>query len=159
MCIRDSAKSGSSVWCDVEFAYRAHRQGFILRRCPNAIAYHDDYSLRDLGVACRRARRVAAVGADLFRKHPELREHIPMFHEKEPIAWRKDGPALILHKLTRQVVWSRPFMCAMEYAVPPLERRTSVPKLLVLLYRWIISGYIYRGYREGLHSSAPHGTG
>jgi hypothetical protein len=73
-----------------------------------------------------------------------------MFRDKGPIAWREDPPALILRKLARQVISSRPAMWAMEHAVPFLERHAPGSQLLVLLYRWIISGYIYRGYRDGL---------
>jgi len=143
-------KSGSSVWCDVEFSYRAHKQGFELWRAADALAYHDDYAVRSLSSACQRARRMAAAGAGLFQKHPELKAHIAMFRDKGPIAWREDPPALILRKLARQVISSRPAMWAMEHAVPFLERHAPGSQLLVLLYRWIISGYIYRGYREGL---------
>lgn len=144
------ARSGSSVWCDVEFAYRAHNQGFRLWRATKAVAYHDDYALRDLNAACRRVQRAASVGAELFRRHPELKAHVPMFRDKGPIAWRQDPPALILRKLARQVASSRPAMWAMERSVPTLERRAPQSRLLALFYRWIISGYIYRGYRDGL---------
>lgn len=145
---------GSSVWCDVEFSYRAHNRGFSLCRVPDAVAYHDDYTLRDLRVTCQRALRAAAAGAALFNRHPQLRAHIPMFRDKGPIAWRSDPPALILHKLARQVVSSRPLMAAMERAVPLLERHAPDSTALRLLYRWIISGYIYRGYRQGLREMA-----
>lgn len=146
------AKSGSSVWCDVEFSYRAHRQGHSLWCAGGAIAYHDDYAVRDLHVACLRAQRAASVGAALFQKHPHLEAHIPMFRDKGPIAWRQDRSRLIVRKLARQVISSRPAMGSMEHAVPILERRAPESTLLALLYRWIISGYIYRGYREGLRN-------
>ena len=41
-------------------------------------------------------------------------------------------------------------MWAMERSVPILERRAPESRLLALFYRWIVSGYIYRGYRHGL---------
>ncbi len=146
-------QSGSSVWCDVEFAYRARVQGFAFRRCGDAIAYHDDYALRDLRISCQRAKRAASTGIDLFQRHPELRAHLPSLQDKGPIAWRQDPSALILRKLVRQLASSSPIMWTMERTVPFLERRGPASKLLALLYRWIISGYIYHGYREGLRAA------
>ena len=99
------------------------------------------------------------MGVDLFVKHPELIVHIPMFGDKGPIAWRQDPPALVLRKLARQVASSRLCTRTMEQAVPLLERLAPGSKLLTLLYRWIVSGYICRGYRAGLREAARSGTG
>ncbi len=70
-----------------------------------------------------------------------------MFREK-PIAWRQEYQAhpaqtgSASHLVTASYVGH-------ERTVPSLEYRRG-SKLLELFYRWIISGYIYRGYREGL---------
>jgi glycosyltransferase involved in cell wall biosynthesis len=137
---------------DLEFMYRCYRQGLKMWYVPQAVTYHHDYATT-LAKACDRMRQASQNAAThLFVQHPELRNEIPMFRDKGPIAWREDPPALILRKLARQVVSSRPTMWAMEHAVPFLERHAPGSKLLVLLYRWIISGYIYRGYREGLRA-------
>ncbi len=149
------ARTGSSVWCDVEFAYRARIHGFAFRRCVDAVAHHDDYALRDLRTSCQRARRVAFTAINLFRRHPELKSYIPMFRDKTPIAWGQDPPALILRKLARQVASSRPAMWALEQLAHILEQRYPSPSLLRPLYRWIIGGYIFRGYREGLREYGP----
>lgn len=157
--MRPLEKSGSSVWCDMDLAYRAHLHGLKFHRCEKAVAYHDDLVARSLPSACRRAERSARAGVALFQRNPELLPHIPMFHDKGPIAWRKDPPQLILRKLARQAASSPPAMWLMERSVPLLERCAPDSKLLALFYRWIISGYIYRGYRQGLReqrSSAPH---
>lgn len=147
------AISGSSVWCDVDLAYRAHLQGFAFRRCDRAIAYHNDSVARDLRSACRRAERSARAGVALFQRFPDLQPHIPMFRDKGPIAWRQDPPRLILRKLARHVASSRPAMWSMERLVHILEQRHPSPALLRPLYRWIIGGYIFRGYREGLREN------
>jgi hypothetical protein len=86
----------------------------------------------------------------LFTLHPEIKEHLPMFHDKGPIVWRQDSPGLILRKLARQSASSRPVMALMERSVPVFERYAPSSTTLRLLYRWIVSGHIYRGYREGL---------
>lgn len=152
------ARSGSSVWCDVEFAYRAKLQGYAIRRCAIAVAYHDDYAIRDLGVSCARVRRAAYVGAELMDKHPDLRAHIPMFWDKGPIDWRNDGPRLILRKLARQMTASPPSMWAMHRAVLWLEQHAPTSTLLRLLYRWLGSSHIYHGYRQGLRDLGQPGT-
>jgi hypothetical protein len=143
---------GSSVWCDVELAYRADRRGFTFRRCAAAVGEHDDYANRDLATHCRRSERVAEVAVALFAKHPELRPWLPMFRDKGPIAWKEDGPRLILRKSLRQIAASRPATHLMRCAVAPLERYRPESSVLPLLYRWIISGSIFRGYRRGLQA-------
>ena len=43
----------------------------------------------------------------------------------------------------------------MERLVHLLERVAPRPALLRPLYRWTISSYIYRGYRQGLRKYGP----
>lgn len=137
-------------WDDVDFGYRASRARFSFWRSAAAVAWHWDYSVADLRTACDRWYRASKAAPRLFRTHPGLHGQIPMFRDKGPIAWRQDPPALILRKLARQVMSPRPVMWCMQHAVPPLERRAPKSRPLALLYRWIISGYIYRGYRDSL---------
>jgi hypothetical protein len=136
---------------DLEFMYRCHKNGLVMWYAPAAVTYHHDHA-PSLEKVCPRLERASESAArHLFVQHPELRFALPMFRDKGPIAWRRDTPSLILRKLARQVVSSRPMMWAMETSVPTLEHRAPRSRLLVLFYRWIISGYIYRGYRNGLH--------
>ena len=137
-------------WDDVDFGYRAHQAGYQLVRVYSAIAEHWDYALADWRKACQRWQKAGYSGARLFVRHPALVNHIPMFRDKGAIAWKEDSPRLILRKLARQAASSRPVMWAMESLVPILERHAPASTALRLLYRWIVSGYIYRGYREGL---------
>ncbi len=148
--MQDVAGDGRTAWGDVDFGYRAHRLGYRFCRAVDAIGYHDDRAIHDLTTYCRVQERASQQAVLLFHKYPDLQVHIPMFRDKGPIVWRQDLPPLILRKLARQVASSRPAMRAMEHSVPILERYAPKSRLLVLLYRWIISGYIYRGYRDGL---------
>lgn len=152
--MQDVAGDGRTAWGDVDFGYRAHRLGYRFRRALDAIGYHDDRAIHDLTTYCRVQERASQQAVQLFRKYPDLQFHIPMFRDKGPIAWRQDPPSLILRKLARQVASSRPAMRAMEYSVPILERYAPESMLLTLLYRWIVSGYIFRGYRDGLRELA-----
>lgn len=135
---------------DLEFMYRCHTNGLVMWYAPAAVTYHHDHAT-SLEKVCQRLERASESAVrHLFVQHPELRFALPMFHDKGPIAWRRDPPSLILRKLARQVVSSHPVMWAMETSVPILERRAPQSRLLVLFYRWVSSGYIYRGYRDGL---------
>jgi hypothetical protein len=75
---------------------------------------------------------------------------IPMFHDKGPIIWHGDPLVLIGRKLARQVVSSRPALAAMEKLVRAMEGHDALVAVLGRLHSWIISAYIYKGYRHGL---------
>jgi len=141
-------------WDDVDFGYRAHRAGFRLLEVGAAVGEHWDYSLAELGAACRRWQRAGQSAVRLFRVHPDLQPHIPMFHDKTPINWRQDGLRLIGRKCFRALAATPAALLGMEGAVRIIERTIRSRKLLHPLYRWIQGGYMYRGYREGLHEFA-----
>lgn len=145
---------GRNTWGGIDFGYRAQQHGFSFWRASSAIAYHHDDALTSLQARCSRSYRVSCEVHYLFAKYPAVRGQIPMFRDKEPVAWRQDPPRLILRKLARQVIWSRPAMWAMQRAVPFLERRAPESSLLASFYQWIVSGYIFRGYRDGLRAAA-----
>jgi hypothetical protein len=64
--------------------------------------------------------------------------------------WVNDPLWLIARKLARHVASSRPALWGLERVARVLEQRYPSPTLLRPLYRWLIGGYIFRGYREGL---------
>lgn len=139
---------------DLEFMYRCANHGMEMLYASGATTYHHDHATT-LAKVCQRLERASSSAAThLFVQHPELRSQLPMFREKEPIAWHQDPPRLILRKLARQIIWSRPAMWAMQRAVPILERRAPESALLPSFYQWIVSGYIFRGYRDGLRAAA-----
>ncbi|MEM3432915.1 MAG: glycosyltransferase [Candidatus Methanomethyliaceae archaeon] len=146
---------GSSLWAGVEFAYRAYLRGFSFKRCLSAVAYHNDYALSDLSTCCRRSYRAASAAVLLFHKHPELLPLLPMFRDKTPIVWGREAAALIARKVARRSASSLPVLWAMERLVHLLEQYCPSPALLRPLYRWIIGGYIFRGFRDGLRKYGP----
>ncbi|MDZ7339508.1 MAG: glycosyltransferase [candidate division KSB1 bacterium] len=147
---QDVLGDGPTLWGDVEFGYRAWKAGCRFVRVADAGIVHCDQHISDLKTAIRRAHHVSRIVQPLFALHPQIKDDLPMFRDKGPIAWRQDPPRLILRKLARQLASSPPALWAMERSVPLLERHAPNSKLLALFYRWIISGYIYRGYRQGL---------
>lgn len=141
---------GSSIWCDVDFAYRAYKAGYDFYRSPRAIGYERDYVAENLYNSSQRGYQMAYRAVVLFQKHPDLIDHIPMFHDKTPLAWGVDGPHLILRKLVRFPASSLIVLTIMEQTVHFLEKHAPSPKILHPIYRWVIGGYIFRGFREGL---------
>ena len=142
--------AGSSMWCDLDFAYRAYRQGFKFLQSTKAVCWHRDRSAETLDDFKKRMRVAAFRSILLFQKYPELLVHIPMFHDKTPINWRRDSPHLITRKFARAIVSSPPALWSMEQMVALLEKRNPASSMLPTLYRYIIGGYVFQGYREGL---------
>jgi len=153
--MQDVAGDGPTWWGDVDFGYRAAQSGFRLRRSGKAACYHRDYSIHDLTTAKTRSYNIARMAALLFHKFPDVQPHLPMFRDKTPIAWGQDSLRLTTRKLARHVTSSRPVLTGMELVVNVLEQRYPSPKLLRPLYRWILGGYIFRGYRVGLKEYGP----
>ena len=141
---------GHNIWGGMDFGYRAYQCGFSFWRARDALAYHHDHIIASLELRCRRYYRVSHDVHHLFTKYPALRGQIPMFRDKTPISWRNDPLRLIVRKLLRALTAWRPVLWSMEQVAHLLERFAPWPMALRLLYRWIVSSYIYRGYRQGL---------
>jgi hypothetical protein len=95
-------------------------------------------------------RETAYRAAVLFQKNPDLLPHLAMFTDKTPIAWGQDSPRLIARKMARHIASSRPVLSGMEVLAGVLEKNDLSRSLRDPLYRWIIGGHLFRGYREGL---------
>ncbi len=141
---------GSDIWCDVDFAYRAHNLGYKIVRVPEAICYHLDHTLRDISVYSNRMYLVGSRAVPLFHRYPDLIDFLPMFEDKTPIVWGVDRGRLILWKIARRITSSGMAMRLLSGTTRIIERRDGLESLLRTLYRWIGGGSIYRGYREGL---------
>ena len=149
---------GSSMWCDLDFCYRAYQQGFSFGRSTQAVCWHRDYAARTLNDQKKRGRIAAYRAVVLFQKYPELIAHLPMFDDKAPILWGQDPLRVIARKLARSIASSRPVLWSMEQMVATLEKGAQASTILPSLQRLIIGGYIFRGYREGLSKFGRAGT-
>lgn len=147
--------SGSSMWCDLEFNYRAYRHGFEFRRNTKAVCWHRDRSANSLDDFKKRMRTAAYRSVVLFQKHPDLFAYVPMFQDKTPVDWGHDTPYLIARKLARTLISSRPALWSLEWLVNLLEKRNPTSGLLPALYRYVVGGYVFQGYRAGLHEFGP----
>ncbi len=152
--LQDPAPGFWPNWEDIDLAYRAKQRGFTFWQCEGAVGYHRDHVLTNLKTQCRRWEHAARSAVPLFQKHPGLENEIPMFRDKGPIDWENNPPRLVLRKLTRQVISAPPALKFMEALLAVAEKRGSHARMQSLLSRWIISSYIYRGYRSGLQEFA-----
>lgn len=141
---------GSSMWCDLDFNYRADKQGYRFFRSAKAICWHRDHTVRNLDTYKKRMRTASYRSIVLFKRYPELLHYVPMFQDKTPISWSQDRPLLIVRKVGRTIVSSRLALWIMEQVAHVIEKYRPASSLLSTLYRYIIGGYIFQGYREGL---------
>lgn len=149
---------GSSMWCDVDFSYRAYLKGFEFYRANRAVCWHRDYVAMNLQNQNRRWREAAYRAVVLFQKHPELIQHLPMFDDKTPVDWRTDPPAVVIRKLARRIGSSRPALRLLEFIESTLSSGHKGRVFLPHLHRWIIGGYIYQGFRDGLRMRLSSGS-
>lgn len=149
--MRPLGEGGRNAWGGMDLAYRAYQAGFPSRRCREAVAYHDDYAMRDLKTYANRMYKVSRHAVLHFQRTPELSDKVPMFRDKQPIRLGKDPLWLVLRKLARKVA-STPFMTKVfENIAQGLNRLFPHSRVSFPLFRWIVGGYIYRGYQQGLN--------
>jgi len=144
---------GWPSWDDIDFGYRASKAGYRFWRSGEAGADHWDIASTSLDHACDRWYRAGKSAPQLFLKHPQLKALIPMFRDKEPVSWRQDRPGLIIRKFARRILSVGPMIRLLEETVICLERWLPDPNLLSPLYRLIVGGYIFNGYREGMQET------
>ncbi len=140
--------SGSSIWCDVDFCYRASNLGFSFWQNNQAVCWHRDYVALSLDNRKKRMREVAFRAATLFDKYPELKSHLPMFSDMVPIKWGEDSPRRVFRKVARSVSSSWPVLPALE-GVAKVTSPTS--NFSQHIERWIVGAQIFHGYRDGLY--------
>lgn len=138
------------AWMDLDFAFRAHKAGFTLRRVREAVVFHDDYAVKTLDSACQRMYKVSRLAVRLFQRIPDLQPPIAMFRDKTPLDLKRDPLRLTLRKLARVVASTWASIGLLKGLIWLAERICPSPRLLLPLYRWVIGGYIYQGYRAGL---------
>jgi glycosyltransferase involved in cell wall biosynthesis len=142
--------AGSSMWCDVDFAYRAHRRGFQFLQSSTALCWHRDYTVRNLEARARRGYESAYRGVRLLQRHPALLPELPMFRDMTPVNWRQDRPLQVLRKLLRVPASSRPALGLLARLLRYPGAEASSSRLRSSLERWLVGGHIYRGFRRGM---------
>jgi glycosyltransferase involved in cell wall biosynthesis len=145
-------QKGWPNWDDIDLAYRADQHGFEFIQALDARGSHMDHVLEDFKAHCKRIYWAGVNANWLFKKYPELKEILPMFRDKTPIRLGVDSIGLVFRKILRIVLAWGPILHFMEAVSNFLEKYFPDSRILVALYRWINSSYIFRGYRFGLKS-------
>lgn len=140
-------------WGDLEIAYRAAQKGMQFYYYPDASGVHRDQK-NTLETQAKRLRDAARMAPVLFSQYPELKPLVPMYVDKSPIEWRRDGLRLALKKATRRLIAVRPLMGALEATTPIIERTVKSEWLLRRWYYGVLGGHVLTGYREGLSRMA-----
>jgi glycosyltransferase involved in cell wall biosynthesis len=146
---------GSSMWCDVDFAYRAYQQQYDFFRHRRALCWHRDYVAKSFESRKKRMYEVAFRAVVLFHKYPELVNYLPMFADKTPVVWKQDTLGLIVRKLLRPITSSRFVIWMMEKWLKMVRNQPGLAWVQSALGRWIVGGYIFRGYHAGVRKFGP----
>lgn len=139
---------------DIEFAYRAHLQGYKFFWNPEALAYHDH--LQTLEDRCRRAVSYTMTVPLLYRLHPELRGKINYLLDKEPIDFSRDLPRLLLKKLLRRLLALSPILQSQIWLFKKIQHNNRFERLERFLYWKIIGSYQLKGLQEGFRQYAKN---
>jgi glycosyltransferase involved in cell wall biosynthesis len=132
---------------DTEFALRAVKAGYKLLYSSTASGEHRHFG--DLEQVGQHMYDYQISAAMLFSQHPKARGQIPHLRDKEPIAWGKDSPRLVIRKIMRWVFSLPPVFWSMRKAVNIFERMHLPEGLMRILYWQVLGTYLYRGYRVG----------
>jgi len=143
-------QDGRNAWGGMDFAYRASLIGIKTWRCPDAIAYHNDFALHDLDSMCSRMYNVSRLSILHFQRYPSLLARVPMYVDKVPIDFKNDKYKLIIKKTMRMLISSKTGLAIMKEITNFLKKIYPSKCVLSSLNRWIIGGYIFRGFRQGL---------
>jgi len=137
-------------WDDVDFGYRAYQAGYDLRRCQTAQAIHHDSAAASLTAAAQRWYRAGFSAVRLFQRYPGIYKQLPMFHDKAPIRWGHDSVSLVVRKLARQFASSAPVQLGLRLVDGLGLVRKMFPALADAIARWIVSGQVFQGVRQGI---------
>lgn len=133
---------------DIEFGCRAVQRGFEIRYCPQAVGTHNHQL--DMRARCETERRNQRHLVAFFQKYPDLVNEMPHLVDKWPIRWSQDSVLLILRKIARRSLASRPALSTMHLLWKLLRRISAPERMLRSLYWKIVGSYQYLGLREGI---------
>lgn len=133
---------------DQDFSTRAQRGGMQLIRNHDIPLLHDEVKTTLRAFAAREERGAHTVLA-LVRKFPEYEG---AFVRNRPIT-RADPPRLIVSKLGKTALSSRPILGLILRITERLEDMGLPDRFLRPLYRVILGLHIFKGYRAAIRSS------
>jgi hypothetical protein len=85
-------------------------------------------------------------------KHPDIRGHIPIYRELEPILLGSEPIRQSFRKIVRRLLATPVPLAALEKLASTLARVACPPSILESLYWKILGSYRLLGFHEGLKS-------
>ena len=73
-----------------------------------------------------------------------------MFHDKTPIRLGRDSAHLVVRKFARQLMSSAPIQKLLQFLESLAIVQRIAPYLIEAIRRWILSGQVFRGLRQGI---------
>jgi GT2 family glycosyltransferase len=135
---------------DIELAVRAWRAGIKILYVPDIIGLHNDwagFSIRDY---CQRQRTYTHCEPQFWKKYGKNYPKQELAFANLPVQWGTDSPRVLCGKLVKQFVALSPVQWLLFGTCDVLERWCPWKPLLWRLYRLLLAGAIYKGFREGL---------
>jgi glycosyltransferase involved in cell wall biosynthesis len=137
-------------WEDVILGYKAYKAGYKFWKSWSAVGWHYDSTLTDIHTARDRWYRASKAAPLLFETCPGLEQQLTMFHNKTPPLWGKEPLPQSLRKILYRSASISPVLRGVNYMADITERFYPQPRILRPLYRWMVGGYMLRGYLDGL---------
>jgi glycosyltransferase involved in cell wall biosynthesis len=135
-------------WEDVYLGYEANRAGFEFFSIRRAVGYHYDHVLESWRIGVNRWYAASKAAPRLFNELEGIEKDLAMFRDKLPIG-SEDSFGLVLRKLARRVFSMKIFLLLLGKMTDIIENYYPKDIILIPLYRWLVGGYVYLGYRDG----------
>jgi GT2 family glycosyltransferase len=137
---------------DFDLAMRANKLGIKILYAPAIMGIHNDWAGFTIRDYCQRQQTYTRCEPLLWAKYGEQHPRPMLVYENYPPRWGTDSARLLLRKMSKRVAGAPPVRVVLFGACGLLERVWPWPPVLWQLYRFLLSGAIYKGFQEGLES-------
>jgi GT2 family glycosyltransferase len=134
---------------DWDLAWRARKTGVRVLYDPYNVALHNDWAV-SLDQFCERQRLYSISDVLLWRKYGEQSPRARLVRENSPVRWRRDSARLIVKKMAKQLLATKPGRAAVELACAAAEWVAPDTWWNRRAYELAVGIAIFKGVREGL---------
>jgi hypothetical protein len=134
---------------DWDLAWRARMTGIRVLYDPCNVAVHNDWAV-SLEQFCERQRLYSISDVLLWRKYGEQSPRARLVRENSPVRWTADSPRLILKKMVKRLLATKPGRTTVRLACAVGERMAPDTWWTRRAYQLAVGSAIFKGVREGL---------
>lgn len=142
---------------DQDLALRHTALGGQIAFLPEAEAIHNDSAL-DIRSYCRRAEWGAEHMVPFCKRYPDWRDNIERERVNGFAGLLREPLSESIRKLVKRAVLVKPIQTGLFFVATMLERAAPGRLALDRVYRLLLGGHIFRGYRKGLIRYADTST-